>query len=275
MICLFSWSGPPAVAWAIIIVVIYAIKAVSRRALSHVGKKVLKRMPPSLTDSYTPSPVIWESYVFFVITPVAHVYPRPVRACPGTPVRRVVVPVVAAAAHSQPACEGSLLDGRDCSAVAPALPRPMRVAVSAGLRFCFIQNEQTPKPLAAEVNVLSGHTRHPFYEIIRDGRIVVLNSQGKKTQVGQNHVYLRVGLGAVSYLEAQMKSKCKCAKATIEAIERAVKGQEEKDLGKDDREEETITVRQKRIHTAWMRRMVELYRQVEAQNAELRKTTRS
>jgi hypothetical protein len=70
---------PAAVAGFVVAVNIYAIKRSSVRALPHVFTKMLKRVYPALTNSYTSAAVVFEMIASSVKTPRLHVVPSAVK----------------------------------------------------------------------------------------------------------------------------------------------------------------------------------------------------
>lgn len=82
---LFGSSGPPAVIWRVITVIINAVDRVLRcRALTHVGKEILETRSPSSTYRNAAATVICKGPVRTVLATVDHVAPAHVERRPLT-----------------------------------------------------------------------------------------------------------------------------------------------------------------------------------------------
>ena len=71
---LLQSGGPAAVAFAIRAVIVFSIKALANRGITHVGKEVFKRAPSSAYVNAAPS-VVWIFVVIFVVAPLSHTKP--------------------------------------------------------------------------------------------------------------------------------------------------------------------------------------------------------
>jgi hypothetical protein len=71
-------SGPAAIAWFIISVVILSIKRKTDRLKSHIHEEIFKGLNPTWAYSNSPATVIFIVFGFFVVASSLHVAPREV-----------------------------------------------------------------------------------------------------------------------------------------------------------------------------------------------------
>lgn len=69
---LFSVCSPSAIVWFIVTVVVYPVECFTFRSMSHIAKKVLKTIPPSVTYFYPTTTPIFVSFIIRVIASIFH-----------------------------------------------------------------------------------------------------------------------------------------------------------------------------------------------------------
>jgi hypothetical protein len=69
-------SGPAAVFWRIITVIVDTIKGGSFRAFSHVFNEIVKRIFPPVADFYSAPAVVFKSFCFWIVAPAKHGLPK-------------------------------------------------------------------------------------------------------------------------------------------------------------------------------------------------------
>ena len=150
--CLLSPVGPSAVPWFVGSVVVHPINRHPARALTHVGKEVLKHLP-SRANSYSASAVIGERFGVGVFASLPHAAPDVVRRRPALPVSHVS-PSFAYLALDAPARLRSAISDvgtvyvNVISAVAVHSPYGTASLPGAG----WIEGYKTPESLASKID---------------------------------------------------------------------------------------------------------------------------
>lgn len=79
IIGLFFWCSPLTVLRRIVTINVNSFYGmVCTRSLSHIVKKVLERIDPPITDSYSSTPIVCVAFVRRIFTSITHVYPNSV-----------------------------------------------------------------------------------------------------------------------------------------------------------------------------------------------------